>query len=156
MHYSSYARQLVLYMKAEDFLSTALHAAKEDIKQGQLLPSATVKQVFRRLNDMYKSCVSCCRSLNDQLQNFLLNKQKLIDRFNGLTAEKIIYSHTVHMVQSAALDEMFHYGISSVQRYHKALILMEGLSRILTEQNDIDSVDKCKQCIERRLSSLQT
>lgn len=152
----SYARQLVLYMKAEDFLSSALHAAKEDIKQGQLLPSATVKQVFRRLIDMYKSCVSCCRSLNDQLQNFLLDKQKLIDRFNGLTAEKIIYSHTVHMVQSAALDEMFQYGMSSVQRYHKALILMEGLSRILTEQNDIDSVEKCKQCIERRLSSLHT
>lgn len=152
----SYARQLVLYMKAEDFLSSALHAAKEDIKQGQLLPSATVKQVFRRLIDMYKSCVSCCRSLNDQLQNFLLDKQKLIDRFNGLTAEKIIYSHTVHMVQSAALDEMFHYGMSSVQRYHKALILMEGLSRILTEQNDIDSVEKYKQCIERRLSSLHT
>lgn len=152
----SYARQLVLYMKAEDFLSSALHTAKEDIKQGQLLPSATVKQVFRRLNDMYKSCVSYCRSLNDQLQNFLLVKQKLIDRFNGLTAEKIIYSHTVHMVQSAALDEMFHYGISSVQRYHKALILMEGLSRILTEQNDIDSVEKCKQCIERRLSSIHT
>lgn len=150
----SYARQLVLYMKAEDFLSSALHAAKEDIKQGHLLPSATVKQVFRRLNDMYKSCVSYCRSLNDQLQNFLLDKQKLIDRFNGLTAEKIIYSYTVHMVQSAALDEMFHYGMSSVQRYHKALILMEGLSRILTEQNDIDSVEKCKQCIERRLSSL--
>lgn len=152
----SYARQLVLYMKAEDFLSSALHAAKEDIKQGQLLPSGTVKQVFRRLNEVYKSCVSCCRSLNDQLQNFLLDKQKLIDRFNGLTAEKIIYSHTVHMVQSAALDEMFHYGMSSVQRYHKALILMEGLSRILTEQNDIDSVEKCKQCIERRLSSLLT
>ncbi|KAK7933888.1 hypothetical protein WMY93_004784 [Mugilogobius chulae] len=38
------------------------------------------------------------------------------------------------MVQSAALDEMFHYGPASVQRYHKALILMEGLSRILTEK----------------------
>ncbi|XP_072288887.1 serine/threonine-protein kinase ULK1a [Eucyclogobius newberryi] len=152
----SYASQLLLYMKAEDFLSSALHAAKEDIKQGQLLPSATAKQVIRRLNDMYKCCVSFCRSLNDQLQNFLLDKQKLIDRFNGLTAEKLIYSHSVHMVQSAALDEMFHYGLASAQRYHKALILMEGLSRILTEQNDIDSVEKCKQCIERRLSALHT
>lgn len=151
----SYARQLVLYMKAEDFLSSALHAAKEEIKQGQLLPSAAVKQVLRRLNDVYKSCVSYCRSLNEQLQNFLLDKQKLIDRFNGLTAEKIIYSHTVHMVQSAALDEMFHYGMSSVQRYQKALILMEGLSRVLTEHNDIGNVEKCKQCIERRLASLR-
>lgn len=41
---SSYAEQLVLYMKAEEFLSSALHTAKENIKQGQLLPSATVKQ----------------------------------------------------------------------------------------------------------------
>lgn len=152
----SYASQLVLYMKAEDFLSSALHTAKENIKQGQLLPSASVKQVIRKLNDMYKSCVSSCRFLNDELQSFLLDKQKLIDRFNGLTAEKLIYSHTVHMVQSAALDEMFHYGMASVQRYHKALILMEGLSRILTEQNDIYSVEKCKQCIERRLSALHT
>lgn len=42
--YCSYAEQLVLYMKAEEFLSSALHTAKENIKQGQLLPSATVKQ----------------------------------------------------------------------------------------------------------------
>lgn len=46
-------------------------------------------------------------------------------------------------VQCAALDEMFHYGTASVQRYHKALLLMEGLSRIITEQKDIDSIDKC-------------
>uniref|UniRef100_A0A8C8A3L5 non-specific serine/threonine protein kinase n=1 Tax=Oryzias sinensis TaxID=183150 RepID=A0A8C8A3L5_9TELE len=142
----SFAEQLVLYMKAEEFLSSALHTAKENIKQGQLQPSSIVKQVIRKLNDLYKSCVSFCRSLNDRLQTFLLDKQKLMDRFGGLTAEKLIYSHTVHMVQSTALDEMFHYGTSSVQRYNKALLLMEGLSRILTEQRDIDSIDKCIWC----------
>ena len=42
--YSSYAEQLVLYMKAAEFLSSALHNAKENIKQGQLCPSTTVKQ----------------------------------------------------------------------------------------------------------------
>lgn len=41
---SSYAEQLVLYMKAEEFLSSALYTAKENIKRGQLLPSASVKQ----------------------------------------------------------------------------------------------------------------
>ncbi|XP_034546944.1 serine/threonine-protein kinase ULK1a [Notolabrus celidotus] len=152
----SYAEQLVLYIKAEEFLSAALHTAKDNIKQGRLLPSATVKQVIRKLNELYKSCVTYCRSLNHRLETFLLDKQKLMERFNGLTAEKLIYSHTVHMVQSAALDEMFHYGTASVQRYHKALLLMEGLSRIITEQKDIDSVDKCKQCIERRLTALQS
>lgn len=152
----SLAEQLILYMKAEEFLSSALHTAKENIKQGQLLPSATVKQVIKKLNDLYKNCVTYCRSLSDQLQTFLLDKQKLMDHFNGLTAEKLIYSHTVQMVQSAALDEMFHYGTPSVQRYYKALLLMEGLSRIITEQKDIDNIAKCKQCIERRLSALQT
>uniref|UniRef100_A0A8C4IS04 non-specific serine/threonine protein kinase n=1 Tax=Dicentrarchus labrax TaxID=13489 RepID=A0A8C4IS04_DICLA len=139
----SHAEQLVLYMKAEEFLSSALHAAKENIKQGQLLPSATVKQVIRKLNELYKCCVTYCRSLNHRLQTFLLDKQKLMDRFNGLTAEKLIYNHTVHMVQSAALDEMFHYGSASVQRYQKALLLMEGLSRIITEQKDVDKEHFC-------------
>ncbi|XP_058492699.1 serine/threonine-protein kinase ULK1a isoform X1 [Solea solea] len=152
----SYAEQLVLYMKAEEFLSSALHTAKENIKHGELVPSATVKQVIRKLNELYKSCVTYCRSLNNRLQTFLLDKQKLMDHFTGLTAEKLIYSHTVHMVQAAALDEMFHYGTASIQRYQRALLLLEGLSRMMTEQKDIDSVHKCKECIERRLSSLQT
>uniref|UniRef100_A0A3Q2Q4Z6 non-specific serine/threonine protein kinase n=1 Tax=Fundulus heteroclitus TaxID=8078 RepID=A0A3Q2Q4Z6_FUNHE len=152
----SYAEQLVLYMKAEEFLSAALHTAKENIKHGQLQTSSSVKQVIRKLNSLYKNCVTYCRSLNDRLQTFLLDKQKLMDRFNSFTAEKLIYGHTVHMIQSAALDEMFHHGAASVQRYNKALLLMEGLSRILTEQKDIDSIEKCKKCIERRLSALQT
>ncbi|XP_005927025.1 serine/threonine-protein kinase ULK1a isoform X1 [Haplochromis burtoni] len=152
----SYAEQLVLYMKAEEFLSSALRSAKENVKKGELFPSATVKQVIRKLNELYKNCVTYCRSLSDQLQTFLLNKQKLMDNFNALTAEKLIYNHTVHMVKSAALDEMFHHGTTSVQRYHKALVLMEGLSRTLTEQEDIDGIEKCRQCIERRLSTLHT
>ncbi|XP_063345666.1 serine/threonine-protein kinase ULK1a isoform X5 [Pelmatolapia mariae] len=152
----SYAEQLVLYMKAEEFLSSALRSAKENIKKGELFPSTTVKQVIRKLNELYKNCVTYCRSLSDQLQTFLLNKQKLMDNFNALTAEKLIYNHTVHMVKSAALDEMFHHGTTSVQRYHKALVLMEGLSRTLKEQEDIDGIEKCKQCIERRLSALHT
>ncbi|XP_056144761.1 serine/threonine-protein kinase ULK1a [Lampris incognitus] len=152
----SYAEQLVLYMKAEEFLSSALHTAKEDIKERRLFPSPTVKQVIRKLNELYKCCVTYCRSLNGQLQGFLLSKQKLMDRFSGNAAEKLIYNHTVHMVQAAALDEMFNRGTSSIQRYHKALLLMEGLSRVISEQQDIESIDKCKQCIERRLSALQT
>lgn len=51
-------------------------------------------------------------------------------------------------VQAAALDEMFHQGEASILRYHKALLLMEGLSLLLTEQDDILSVSKCK-CVCR-------
>ena len=46
-------------------------------------------------------------------------------------------------VQAAALAEMFQQGASSALRYHKALLLMEGLSLLLTEQDDILSVSKC-------------
>ncbi|TSK72088.1 Serine/threonine-protein kinase ULK1 [Bagarius yarrelli] len=135
--HGSYAEQLVLYMKTAELLSTALHTAMEGIEQGKLYPSTTVKQDAR-------------------LERFFSRKHRLMDHINTITAERLIFSHTVQMVQAAALDEMFHQGESSVQRYHKALLLMEGLSLLLTEQADILSVSKCKQCIERRLTALQS
>ncbi|KAG7480645.1 hypothetical protein MATL_G00058480 [Megalops atlanticus] len=152
----SYAEQLVLYMKTAELLSSALHTAMESIKQGKLFPSSTVKQVVKKLNELYKTSVTSCRCLNVRLQRFFLHKQRLMDRINSITAEKLVYSHTVQMVQSAALDEMFHHGEASIQRYHKALLLMEGLSLIITEQSDISNISKCKLCIERRLSALQS
>lgn len=152
----SYAEQLVLYMKTTELLSASLHTAMESIKQGKLCPSTTVKQVVKKLNELYKSSVSSCRSLNARLQRFFYDKQKLMDRINSITADKLIYNHTVHMIQSAALDEMFHHGEASVQRYHKALLLMEGLSLIINEQADVENISKCKLCIERRLSALQS
>uniref|UniRef100_A0A674C425 non-specific serine/threonine protein kinase n=1 Tax=Salmo trutta TaxID=8032 RepID=A0A674C425_SALTR len=152
----SYAEQLVLYMKTAELLSSALHTAMERIKQGKLYPSATVKQVVKRLNELFKSSVSSCLSLNARLERFFSRKHSLMDHINTITAERLLFSHTVQMVQAAALDEMFHQGEASVQRYHKALLLMEGLSLLLTEHDDILSVTKCKECIERRLTALQS
>uniref|UniRef100_A0A674AEE2 non-specific serine/threonine protein kinase n=1 Tax=Salmo trutta TaxID=8032 RepID=A0A674AEE2_SALTR len=152
----SYAEQLVLYMKTAELLSSALHTAMERVKQGKLYPSSTVKQVVKRLNELYKSSVSSCLSLNARLEHFFSRKHRLMDHVNTITAERLLFSHTVQMVQAAALDEMFHQGEASVLRYHKALLLMEGLSLLLTEQNDILSVSKCKECIERRLTALQS
>lgn len=54
----------------------------------------------RKLNDMYKSCVRHCGSLSRRLEVFLLDKQKLMDHLKGLSAEKLLYSHAVHMVSS--------------------------------------------------------
>ncbi|XP_035382898.1 serine/threonine-protein kinase ULK1 isoform X1 [Electrophorus electricus] len=152
----SYAEQLVLYMKTAELLSSALHTAMEGIRQGRLYPSTTVKQVVRRLNELYKSSVMACRSLSARLERFFSRKHRLMDHINSITAERLIFSHTIQMVQAAALDEMFHQGEASVQRYRKALLLMEGLSLLLTEQADILSISKCKQCIERRLTALQS
>uniref|UniRef100_A0A8C7MA88 non-specific serine/threonine protein kinase n=1 Tax=Oncorhynchus kisutch TaxID=8019 RepID=A0A8C7MA88_ONCKI len=140
----SYAEQLVLYMKTAELLSSALHTAMECIKQGKLYPSATVKQVVKRLNKLFKSSVSSCLSLNARLERFFSRKHRLMDHINTITAERLLFSHTVQMVQAAALDEMFHQREASVQRYHKALLLMEGLSLLLTEHEDILIVTKCK------------
>ena len=109
---------------------------------------------MKKLNELYKSSVSSCHCLNMRLQRFFLDKQKLMDQINSITAEKLIFSYAVQMVQSAALDEMFHHREDCAQRYHKALLLMEGLLNIITEQGDIENINKCKLCIERRLSAL--
>ncbi|XP_062445641.1 serine/threonine-protein kinase ULK1 isoform X3 [Rhea pennata] len=150
----SYAEQLVLYLKVAELLSSGLQTAIEQIKAGKLCLSSTVKQVVKKLNELYKSSVSSCHCLNMRLQRFFLDKQKLMDRINSITAEKLIFSYAVQMVQSAALDEMFHHREDCAQRYHKALLLMEGLLSIITEQGDIENINKCKLCIERRLSAL--
>uniref|UniRef100_A0A8C6V5N5 non-specific serine/threonine protein kinase n=1 Tax=Neogobius melanostomus TaxID=47308 RepID=A0A8C6V5N5_9GOBI len=152
----SYAEQLVLYLKSADLLSTALRTAQEQVKEGKLYPSTTVKQVVKKLNELYKASVASCRSLSTRLEHFFSRKHRLMDQISTITAERLLFSHTVQMVQAAALDEMFHQGEASILRYHKALLLMEGLSMLLSEQEDILSVSKCKECIVRRLSALHS
>uniref|UniRef100_A0A9L0K1R5 non-specific serine/threonine protein kinase n=1 Tax=Equus asinus TaxID=9793 RepID=A0A9L0K1R5_EQUAS len=151
-----FAEQLVLYLKVAELLSSGLQTAIDQIRAGKLCLSSTVKQVVRKLNELYKASVVSCQGLSLRLQRFFLDKQRLLDRIQSVTAEKLIFSHAVQMVQSAALDEMFHRREDCVQRYHKALLLMEGLQHILTDQADVENIAKCKLCIERRLSALLT
>uniref|UniRef100_A0A8C5GXR9 non-specific serine/threonine protein kinase n=1 Tax=Gouania willdenowi TaxID=441366 RepID=A0A8C5GXR9_GOUWI len=140
----SHAEQLVLYLKTAELLSAAIHTAMDRVKQGKLYPSATVKQVLKRLNELYKTSVASCRSLSTRLECFFTRKHRLMDQITSIKAERLLFSHTVQMVQAAALDEMFHQGEASILRYHKALLLMEGLSLLLTEHSDILSVNKCE------------
>nr|XP_023692354.1 serine/threonine-protein kinase ULK1-like [Paramormyrops kingsleyae] len=93
----SYAEQLVLYMKAAELLASGLQAAMEGVRLNKLFPSSAVKQVVKKLNELYKSSVSSCRCLSMRLQPFFVHKQRLMDRINSIAAEKLIYSHAVHM-----------------------------------------------------------
>ncbi|XP_050603638.1 serine/threonine-protein kinase ULK1 isoform X3 [Macaca thibetana thibetana] len=151
-----FAEQLVLYLKVAELLSSGLQTAIDQIRAGKLCLSSTVKQVVRRLNELYKASVVSCQGLSLRLQRFFLDKQRLLDRVHSITAERLIFSHAVQMVQSAALDEMFQHREGCVPRYHKALLLLEGLQHMLSDQADIENVTKCKLCIERRLSALLT
>lgn len=71
-------------------------------------------------------------------------KTKVVELHSRLNDKHKLTILVSSQVQAAALDEMFHQGEASVKRYHKALLLMEGLSLLLTEQDDILSVSKCK------------
>ncbi|XP_037672780.1 serine/threonine-protein kinase ULK1 isoform X2 [Choloepus didactylus] len=152
----SFAEQLVLYLKVAELLSSGLQTAIDQIRAGKLCLSSTVKQVVRKLNELYKASVVSCQGLSLRLQRFFLDKQRLMDRVHSITAEKLIFNHAVQMVQSAALDEMFRHREDCVQRYHQALLLLEGLQQILVDQPDVENIARCKLCIERRLSALLT
>ncbi|XP_038181861.1 serine/threonine-protein kinase ULK2 isoform X3 [Arvicola amphibius] len=146
--------QLVLYMKAAQLLAASLHLAKAQIKSGKLSPSTAVKQVVKNLNERYKFCITMCKKLTEKLNRFFSDKQRFIDEINSVTAEKLIYNCAVEMVQSAALDEMFQQTEDIVYRYHKAALLLEGLTKILQDPTDVENVHKYKCSIERRLSAL--
>lgn len=144
----------MLYMKAAQLLAASLHLAKAQVKSGKLSPSMAVKQVVKNLNERYKFCITMCKKLTEKLNRFFSDKQRFIDEINSVTAEKLIYNCAVEMVQSAALDEMFQQTEDIVYRYHKAALLLEGLSKILQDPTDVENVHKYKCSIERRLSAL--
>ncbi|MEE6469497.1 hypothetical protein FKM82_008656 [Ascaphus truei] len=146
--------QLVLYMKVAQFLASSLQLAKSQIKSGKLTPSSTVKQVVKSMNERYKFCISMCKKLTEQLNRFFSDKQRFVDEINSVTADKLIYNCAVEMVQSAALDEMFQQTEDIAYRYHKAALLLEGLTKILQNPADIENVHKYKASVENRLSAL--
>ncbi|XP_043574117.1 serine/threonine-protein kinase ULK2 isoform X2 [Chiloscyllium plagiosum] len=146
--------QLVLYMKGAQLLASSLHLAKDQVKSGKLNPSTAVKQVVKNMNDRYKCCISFCKKFTEKLNRFFSDKQRFVDEINSVTAEKLIYSYAVEMVQSAALDEMFQQTEDITYRYHKAALLLEGLTKTLQDPADIDNIHKYKTSIERRLSAL--
>ncbi|XP_029467236.1 serine/threonine-protein kinase ULK2 isoform X2 [Rhinatrema bivittatum] len=146
--------QLVLYMKAAQLLASSLQLAKAQIKAGKLNPSSAVKQVVKNMNERYKFCITLSKKLTEKLNRFFSDKQRFVDEINSVTAEKLIYNCAVEMVQSAALDEMFQQTEDIVYRYHKAALLLEGLTKILQDPADIENVHKYKASIEGRLSAL--
>lgn len=54
--------------------------------------------VVRKLNELYKASVVSCQGLSLRLRRFFLDKQRLLDRIQSVTAEKLIFSHAVQTV----------------------------------------------------------
>lgn len=56
--------------------------------------------MVRKLNELYKDSVLSCQGLSQRLQRFFLDKQRLLDRIQSVSAEKLIFSHAVHTVSA--------------------------------------------------------
>lgn len=61
-------------------------------------PAPAPATVVRKLNELYKASVVSCQGLSLRLQRFFLDKQRLLDRIQSVTAEKLIFSHAVQTV----------------------------------------------------------
>lgn len=60
--------------------------------------------MVKRLNELYKSSVASCRLLSGRLQRFFSRKHRLMDQIGRVTAERLLFSHTVQMVTVAAFQ----------------------------------------------------
>ncbi|KZC13263.1 Serine/threonine-protein kinase ULK2 [Dufourea novaeangliae] len=139
------AEQVILLVRALQWLSSGLSLATQQLKAGRLQPTASVKEVVNTMNEKFRSCLAECKQLNSA---GLLHQ-------TGATADKILYNHAIQMCQSAALDELFGNPAECFQRYHTAQILLHSLSQHVSHSQDRALLIKYKDAVEKRLYVLQ-
>ncbi|XP_044728249.1 serine/threonine-protein kinase ULK2 isoform X2 [Chrysoperla carnea] len=141
--------QMVLLVRAMQYLGQGLSLANESLKSGKLSSSATAKFVVTTLNKKFRSTLSQCRKMNG---NNLLQRAEQAN----ITADKLLYNHAIKMCQQAAMDELF--GTTSelcFNRYQTAQIILHSLSSQVTHQNDRNVLQKYKEAVERRIYVLK-
>lgn len=146
------AEQLVLLVRALQLLSSGLNLATQQLRAGQLQPSASVKSVVSVLNAKFRQCLSDCKQLNTP---GLLQKAGVDPGSTNITADRILYNHAIQMCQTAALDELFGKPEECFQRYQTAQILLHSLSQQVNHQQDRALLTKYKDAVEKRLYVLQ-
>ncbi|KDQ97270.1 serine/threonine-protein kinase unc-51 [Zootermopsis nevadensis] len=146
------AERLVLLVRALQLLSSGLNLATQQLRTGQLQPSASVKSVVSVLNAKFRQCLSDCKQLNTP---GLLQRAGVDPGSTNITADKILYNHAIQMCQSAALDELFGNPEECFQRYQTAQILLHSLSQQVNYQQDRTLLIKYKDAVEKRLYVLQ-
>ncbi|OAD58297.1 Serine/threonine-protein kinase ULK2 [Eufriesea mexicana] len=139
------AEQVILLVRALQWLSSGLSLATQQLKAGRLQPTASVKEVVNTMNEKFRTCLTECKQLNSA---GLLHQ-------TGATADKILYNHAIQMCQSAALDELFGNPAECFQRYHTAQILLHSLSQHVSHSQDRALLIKYKDAVEKRLYVLQ-
>uniref|UniRef100_A0A6B2EHJ6 Putative serine/threonine-protein kinase unc-51-like isoform x3 n=1 Tax=Phlebotomus kandelakii TaxID=1109342 RepID=A0A6B2EHJ6_9DIPT len=142
------AERLVLLVRALHLLRSGMVLAQEQLQQGQLKPSNTVKNVLQTMNNKYRSTLYESKRLNG---TGLLKRATA----SNITADKILYDHAIQMCQSAALDELFGNPEDCFARYQTAQILLHSLAQKCSNPQDKMLSSKYKDAVEKRLYILQ-
>lgn len=82
------AEQVILLVRALQWLSSGLSLATQQLKAERLQPTASVKEVVNTMNEKFRLYLAECKQLNSA---GLL-------RQTGATADKILYNHAIQMV----------------------------------------------------------
>ncbi|XP_041349948.1 serine/threonine-protein kinase unc-51-like [Gigantopelta aegis] len=146
--------QLVLYVRSLHLLSSSLQLARQEVKAERLQPSNSLKIVLKQMNEHYHRCVAECRQLHQRLGTTC--KTPLTPQLVVSTADKLIYNYAIEMCQGAALDELFGNPHECFRRYTLAQILLHSLAQQARNQRDKDLLNKYKESVEHRLSSLHS
>lgn len=98
---------------------------------------------MRKLNELYKTSVVSCQSLSLRLQRFFLDKQRLLDRIQSVTAEKLIFSHAVQTVRPAGprVGRSWESGPRSEQGWLMATALPDCRGRYSTMLSTLPTSD---------------
>ncbi|PIC30532.1 hypothetical protein B9Z55_021738 [Caenorhabditis nigoni] len=130
------AEQLAVLVKALHMLSSAMLLAQEKVEQKELEPTKAVQQVLNQLNDKYHFCVM----RSQQISKFGVPAQD--PSLPLISAERVIYRHSIDLCEDAALDELFGNPHRCSKRYQTAYLLLH----VLVEQANCD---KDKELLKR-------
>ncbi|XP_012934995.1 serine/threonine-protein kinase unc-51 [Aplysia californica] len=162
-HYSQYRssqrslEQLVLYARACHLLNSALHMARDEIRNDRLQQSTNLRNVLGEMNTYYHHVVDRCKSIHKEFSQNC--KTPLTQKLVMATADKLIYNQAIQMCQAAALDEFSQTPSTDsmaeiVRRYQVAQILLHSLAQTARNENDKHMLVKYRKSVESRLSVL--
>ncbi|KAL3856691.1 hypothetical protein ACJMK2_011416 [Sinanodonta woodiana] len=145
--------QLILYVRSLHLLSSSLQLARDEIKQGRLQTTSSLKSVVRQMNELYHRSVLISRQLQQRLGIAVQNA--LTPKLLVATADKLLYNYAIEMCQGAALDELHGDPRECFKRYQTAQILLHSIAQQAYSAKDKESLSKYQAAVERRLANLQ-
>uniref|UniRef100_T1K1Z8 non-specific serine/threonine protein kinase n=2 Tax=Tetranychus urticae TaxID=32264 RepID=T1K1Z8_TETUR len=144
------AEKLVLYVRALQFVSSALQLSRSEITSGRLKPSSSVRQVLSTLKSVFNECLENCRVLTQDALIASMNRQDL----DNISADSLIYDHAIQVAKSAATEELIGDMELCLRKYQTAQILLHSLSQQSSIIDDKGLLSRYKDAVEKRLYHL--